>query len=75
MDNTGNDLCHEINLKIVRKIKITFLLSKTFLFFLEQKHIFFYSWKSGFYNSSEFSCLSIIFSEADNKGVDMPWHC
>ena len=40
VDNTGNDLHHEISLKIVRKTKITFLLSKTVFFFFEKKYIF-----------------------------------
>ena len=65
----------KLSLKIVRKTTITFLLSKTFLFFLEQKYIFSYSWKSSFYNSSEFNCLGISFAEADTKNVDIPRHC
>ena len=65
----------KLSLTIVRKIKITFLLSKTFLFFLEQKYIFSYSWKSSFYNFSEFNCLGIIFAEEDTENVDMPRHC
>ena len=40
----------KLSLNIVRKTKITFLLSKTF-FFLEQKYIFSYSRKGSFYNS------------------------
>ena len=64
----------KLSLKIVRKTTITFLLSKTFLFFLEQKYIFSYSWKSSFYNFQELNCLS-IFEVADAKNVDMPRQC
>ena len=64
----------KLSLKIVRKTTITFLLSKTFLFFLEQKYIFSYSWKSSFYNSQELNCLG-IFAVADAKNLDMPRHC
>ena len=63
----------KFSLKIVRKTKITYLLSKTF-FFLEQKYIFSYSWKSSFYNFQELNCLG-IFEVADAKNVDMPRHC
>ena len=51
VNNTGNDLRHEIKFENCQKNKSNFLLSKTFLFFLEQKYIFSYSWKSSFYNS------------------------
>ena len=72
MDNTGNDLRHEIKFENCEKNKNK--LSKTFLFFLEQKYIFSYSWKSSFYNFQELNCLS-IFEVADAKNVDMPRQC
>ena len=41
VDNTVNDLRYEIKFENFVKDKKTFLLSETFLFFLEQKNILF----------------------------------
>ena len=49
MDNTGNDLHHEIKFENCEKNKNNSFIEKN-IFFLEQKYIFSYSWKSSFYN-------------------------
>ena len=41
VDNTVHDLRYEVKFEIVWKTKITFLLSETLLFFLEQTYILF----------------------------------
>ena len=41
VEKTVNDLRYEICLKIVWKLKLTFLLSEILLFFFKQKYIFF----------------------------------
>ena len=50
VDNTGNDLRHEIKFENCEKNKNNFFIEKN-IFFLEQKYIFSSSWKSSFYNS------------------------
>ena len=57
----------KLSLKIVRKAKITYLLNKTFLFFPEQKYLFFKFLEKW---SQEFNCLGIIFVKADTKNVE-----
>ena len=54
------------SLKIVLKTKITFLLSETLLFFLEQKYILF--WETYFFKIPENLITSeFFFSKADTK--------
>ena len=50
VNNTGNDLRHEIKFENCEKNKNNFFIEKN-IFFLEQKYIFSSSWKSSFYNS------------------------
>ena len=52
----------ESSFKIVHKTKVTFLLSKTFLFFFEQKYLFSYSWKRFFSKILRIQLPRVFFS-------------
>ena len=64
MNNTVSDLCHEIKSEYCVKNKITFLSSKTFLFFFKHKYIPF-SWKGIFLGFLRIQLPRHFFAEAD----------
>ena len=49
LDNSVNNMCHEIKFDTRMEGKNTFLLSKTFLFFFKQKYIFLFLEKFFFF--------------------------
>ena len=77
MNNTVSDLCHEIKSEYCVKNKITFLSSKTFLFFFKHKYIPF-SWKGIFLGFLRIQLPRHFLQKQILQNIDMlqqkPWH-